>query len=67
MNEKIEVGDGHAGKRTYIEHIFCQTVERCNRLEADLIRARRQNEELLRQINALQGFQPLLLLPWCQV
>ncbi len=39
--------------------LYAIQVERANRLEADLIRARRANVDLLLRLDKLQGFVPL--------
>ena len=46
----------------YSAMCFLQQVDRANRLYADLVRARRQNAELLRRLDMLQGYPRRLLL-----
>jgi len=43
---------------------FLQQVDRANRLEADLMRARRQNAELLERMARIEAERKPLLLAW---
>lgn len=59
MQRRIEVAMEAAD---FSVKCFLQQLDRANRLEADLIRARRQNGELLRRIDQLTGYPERKLL-----
>lgn len=59
MQRRIEVAMAAAD---FSAKCFLQQIDRANRLEADLIRARRQNGELLRRIDQLTGYPERKLL-----
>jgi len=56
MQRRLERAQAEANESA---RLYATQVERANRLEADLIRARRANVDLLLRLDKLQGFVPL--------